>query len=496
MKSIIQQIANQNRERENAQKETVLAEIENPATSNNRRNFLKKTALGGIAIGSLLGLSVEDTIAQTTANVSRSSSPSNLKITDMRYALTSVLGGTAIIRIDTNQGIYGLGEVRDGADVRYALMLKSRILGLNPCNVEMIFKIIKQFGGHGRLGGGVCGVEMALWDIAGKAYGVPAYQLLGGKYRDSIRLYADTPEAKSPEEQLTLIKYRTEDQGYTWLKMDLSIGELKGIPGTLVNSKFWEENQNLSQWGGSNYMSYANTKHPFTQIQITEKGLEELAKIAENVRNLVGYEIPISTDHYGHFDVNNGIRLGRAVEKYRLAWMEDIVPWEYTDQWRTLTDALETPMLTGEDIYLLQGFKALIDNKAVDIVHPDLATSGGLLETKRIGDYAEEHGIAMAMHQAGTPVSFMANVHCVAATQNFLALEHHSVDLPWWEDLVKMTDGNPIIKKGFAPVPESPGLGIELNEDVVKEHLHAKDKSFFAPTNEWNEKRAHDRTWS
>lgn len=496
MKSIIQQIANQNRERENAQKETVLAEIENPATSNNRRNFLKKTALVGIAIGSLLGLSVEDTIAQTTANVSRSSSPSNLKITDMRFALTSVLGGTAIIRIDTNQGIYGLGEVRDGADVRYALMLKSRILGLNPCNVEMIFKIIKQFGGHGRLGGGVCGVEMALWDIAGKAYGVPAYQLLGGKYRDSVRLYADTPEAKSPEEQLKLIKYRTEDQGYTWLKMDLSIGELKGIPGTLVNSKFWEENQNLSQWGGSNYMSYANTKHPFTQIQITEKGLEELAKIAENVRNLVGYEIPISTDHYGHFDVNNGIRLGRAVEKYRLAWMEDIVPWEYTDQWRTLTDALETPMLTGEDIYLLQGFKALIDNKAVDIVHPDLATSGGLLETKRIGDYAEEHGIAMAMHQAGTPVSFMANVHCVAATQNFLALEHHSVDLPWWEDLVKMTDGNPIIKKGFAPVPESPGLGIELNEDVVKEHLHAKDKSFFAPTNEWNEKRAHDRTWS
>jgi L-alanine-DL-glutamate epimerase-like enolase superfamily enzyme len=161
-----------------------------------------------------------------------------------------------------------------------------------------------------------------------------------------------------------------------------------------------------------------------------------------------------------------------------------------------MTDALETPTTTGEDIYLLQNFKPLIDIHAVDIVHPDLASSGGLLETKRIGDYAEEHGIAMAMHQAGTPVSFMANVHCAAATQNFLALEHHSVDLPWWEDLVKMTDGKPIIVKGFAPVPESPGLGIELNEDVVKEHLHAKDKSFFAPTDEWNEKRSHDRIWS
>lgn len=494
MKSIIQQIAAQNKERESNQKEAVLAEIANPATSNNRRNFLKKTALGGIAIGSLIGMSVEDTIAQTTQNVSRASSPSDLKITDMRYALTTVLGQTAIIRIDTNQGIYGLGEVRDGADVRYALMLKSRILGLNPCSVEMIFKIIKQFGNHGRQGGGVCAVEMALWDIVGKAFGVPAYQLLGGKYRDSIRLYADTPEGKSHDDQVEKIRYRIEDQGYTWLKMDLSINELKDIPGALVNHEFWDGAS--GQYDLRQYMGYGNTKHPFTQIQITDKGLEEMVKMVEHTREHIGWDIPISTDHYGHFDLNNGIRLGRAIEKYRLAWMEDIVPWEYTDQWKTLSDALETPMLTGEDIYLLGGFKPLIDIHAVDIVHPDLATSGGLLETKRIGDYAEEHGVAMAMHQAGTPVSFMANVHCAAATQNFLALEHHSVDLPWWESLVKMTDGQPIIKKGFAPVPESPGLGIELNEDVVKEHLHAKDKSFFAPTDEWNDKRSHDRTWS
>jgi len=494
MKSIIQQISDQNKEREAAQKEVVKAEIANPATSNNRRNFLKKTALGGIALGGLMHLSIEDTIAQTTQTVSRASSPSELKITDMRYALTGVLGQTAIIRIDTNQGISGLGEVRDGADVRYALMLKSRILGLNPCNVEMIFKIIKQFGGQARQAGGVCAVEMALWDIVGKAYGVPAWQLLGGRYRDSIRLYADTPEGKSHEDQTAKIKYRIEDQGYTWLKMDLSINELKNIPGALVNHEFWDGAS--GQYDLRNYMGYGNTKHPFTQIQITDKGLEELAKIAEHTREHIGWDIPISTDHYGHFDLNNGIRLGKAVEKYRLAWLEDIVSWEYTDQWKTMTDALETPTTTGEDIYLLQNFKPLIDKHAVDIIHPDLASSGGLLETKRIGDYAEEHGIAMAMHQAGTPVSFMANVHCAAATQNFLALEHHSVDLPWWESLVKMTDGNPIIKKGFALVPNSPGLGIELNEDVVKEHLHTKDKSFFAPTDEWNEKRSHDRIWS
>jgi len=499
MKSIIQTIKEQNKTREQGEAAAIQVEINNPRTDNNRRNFLKKSLLGGMAIGGLMSLSIEDTIAQTTSNVSRASSPSDLKITDLRYVLTGVLGNTAIIRIDTNQGIYGLGEVRDGADVRYALMLKSRILGMNPCNVEMIFKSIKQFGGPSRQAGGVCGVEMALWDLVGKAYGVPAWQLLGGRYRDKVRLYADTPEAHSPEEQLKLIKYRTEDQGYTWLKMDLSIGELKGIPGTIVNSKFWENaSGDLAQWGDqSNYMSYGNTQHPFTQIQITEKGIEELAKIAEHTRSLVGYEIPLSTDHYGHFDLNNGIRLGRALEKYRLAWMEDIVSWELTDQWKTMSDALETPLLTGEDIYLLKNFKPLIDIHAVDIIQPDLSTSGGLLETKRIGDYAEEHGIAMAMHQAGTPVSFMASVHCAAATQNFLALEHHSVDLPWWESLVKTTDGRQLITKGFANVPLSaPGFGIELNEEEVKKHLHPKDKSYFAPTNEWDDKRSHDRVFS
>src|ERR1700748_2289963 len=194
--------------------------------SNSRRGFLKNAGMGGLALGGLFNLSFEDRVAQTTANVRRAAAPSDLKITDMRYAVVQNVGRTAIIRIDTNQGIYGLGEVRDGADERYALMLKSRILGQNPCNVEMIFKMIRQFGGPSRQAGGVCGVEMALWDLCGKAYNVPAWQLFGGKYRDKIRLYADTPEASSPEEQRKLIRFRLEEQGYTWLKMDVGIEEI------------------------------------------------------------------------------------------------------------------------------------------------------------------------------------------------------------------------------------------------------------------------------
>jgi L-alanine-DL-glutamate epimerase-like enolase superfamily enzyme len=496
MKEIIKKIAEENKELESQEALRYQAEMDCPSTSTDRRNFLKKTAIGGITLAGMMGLNIGDTIARTTSKVSRASAPSDLKITDLRYALTTVLGGTAIIRIDTNQGIYGLGEVRDGADPRYALMLKSRILGLNPCNVEMIFKIIKQFGGPARQAGGVCGVEMALWDLCGKAYNVPAWQLLGGRYRDKIRLYADTPESNSPEEQLKLVKFRIEEQGYTWLKMDVGINEIAKIPGTLVNQKFWQNNGNLNQWSGD-YMSLANARHPFTQIQITDKGLDEMAKLVDHVRGMVGYDIPLSSDHYGHFDLNNGIRLGKALEKYRLAWMEDIVPWDYPEQWKTITEALETPTITGEDIYLLKDFRPLIDIHATDIVHPDLASSGGLLETKRIGDYAEEHGIAMAMHQAGTPVSFMANVHCAAATQNFLALEHHSIDLPWWEGLVKTTDGRQLITKGFANLPlTAPGLGIELNEEEVKKHLSPKDKTFFAPTTEWDKRMSHDRIFS
>jgi L-alanine-DL-glutamate epimerase-like enolase superfamily enzyme len=494
MKSTLQDIILKNKAREAKAVLERQAEIESPLTHDNRRDFLKKTVLGGISLSAFMGLGIEDTMAETTSKVQRASAPSDLKITDLRYCVTAVMGRTAIIRIDTNQGIYGLGEVRDGADPRYALMLKSRIMGENPCNVEKVFKIIKQFGGPARQAGGVCAVEMALWDLCGKAYNVPAWQLLGGRYRDTIRLYADTPEGKNPEEQKERIRFRTEDQGYTWLKMDVSINEIKDIPGALVNADVLK--QGSSQWQGG-YMSYANTQHPFTGIQITEKGLDELEKIVHDIRELVGYEIPISTDHYGHIDMNNCIRLGQALDKYRLAWFEDMVPWQMWEQHKVITNALNTPNLTGEDIYLLENFKNLIHNRAVDIVHPDLASSGGLLETKRIGDYAEEFGIAMAMHQAGTPVSFMANVHCAAATQNFLSLEHHSVDVPWWESLVTMTGGGKMIDKGYAPVPlTAPGLGIELNEEIVKAHLHSTDKSYFAPTDEWTEKRSHDRTYS
>ncbi|HQG62728.1 MAG TPA: enolase C-terminal domain-like protein [Bacteroidales bacterium] len=460
-----------------------------------RRSFIRKAAMGGIAIGSFMNMPVEETLEQMTSKVQRASRPSELKITDMRVAVINDSGRKPIIRLDTNQGIYGLGEVRDGADERYALMLKSRLLGLNPCNIEMLFRIIKQFGYHGRQGGGVSAVEMALWDLCGKAYGVPVWQLLGGRFRDKIRLYADTPGVNDPQGFAEKLKKRVDEQGFTWLKMDLGIHLVNKTEGNIVNNKFWG---GLAQYDLRDYMGYGNTLHPFTQVQITDKGLEDLEKYVDTIRNAVGYEIPLSSDHFGHFDINNSIRFGEAIEKFRLAWVEDMVPWFDTERWKTVSDALKTPTCTGEDIFMLKdGFKPLLDAKAVDIIQPDLATAGGIMETKKIGDYAEECGVAMALHMAGTPVCFMANVHCAAATQNFLALEHHSVDVPWWANLVIMTGDQPMISKGFANVPlEAPGLGIELNEEEIKKHLLPSAKGYFEPTPEWDQKRSHDRLWS
>jgi L-alanine-DL-glutamate epimerase-like enolase superfamily enzyme len=459
---------------------------------NSRRSFLKKSALVGLSLSAFMNSSLEETMEHSTSKVNRKSSPSDLKITDMRYCTIMNPGRCSIIRIDTNQGISGYGEVRDGADWRYALFLKSRILGMNPCSVEQIFKRIKQFGFHARQGGGVCAVEMALWDLAGKAYNVPAYQLIGGKYRDKVRLYADTPQVKDPDQFAAKMKDRLVGKGFTFLKMDFGIELVKDIPGTIVNSNFWDVGR---QWSNAP-MTYGAALHPLTQVQITDKGLEEIVKYISKVRDAVGYEIPLASDHYGHFDHNNAIRLGKAVEKYRLAWLEDLVPWHLTEHLKDISRAIETPVCTGEDIYLKEEFIKLIDARAVDIVHPDLATSGGLLETKKIGDYAEERGVAMAMHFAGTPVSFMANVHCAAATQNFVALEHHSVDLDWWQDLVKTKDGKPIGEKGFANVPDTPGLGIELNLEVMKQHLDPENKTFFDPTPDWDKVRSWDRLWS
>jgi L-alanine-DL-glutamate epimerase-like enolase superfamily enzyme len=450
-----------------------------------RRSFFKTLGLGAAGALALRGEAAAEAASTfVQSNVKRLSEPSELKITDLRVAVVTGAPMTVpLIRIDTNQGVSGYGEVRDGGSENYALMLKSRILGQNPCNVDRIFRTIKQFGGPARQAGGVCGIEMACMDLAGKAWGVPCWQMLGGRFRDRVRIYADTTETDDPKEQAGRLKARMA-RGITYLKQDFGIDLLKDKPGMLSMPAGIP-----APWGGS------RVQHPFTGVEITDKGLEFLSEWVGTIRSVIGMEVPLSTDHYGHFSVNSGIKLARAMEKWNLAWMEDILPWQYGSLLKQIRDSTTTPVLTGEDIYLKEDFIKLIEMGAVDMIHPDLATSGGLIETKKIGDYAMEHGVPMAMHFAGSPVSYMANVHTAAATENFIALEHHSLDVPWWESLVTPTGDKPLFDKGFAPVSEAPGLGVELNPEAIKAHLRP-GSGYFEPTPQWDKPQGNDRLWS
>jgi L-alanine-DL-glutamate epimerase-like enolase superfamily enzyme len=414
--------------------------------------------------------------------VNQHSRPSDLKITDLRVVnLKGLPMDLSLVRIDTNQGLSGYGEVRDWASKTYALMLKSRILGENPCNVDKVFRKIKQFGFHARQAGGVCGIEMALMDIAGKAYGVPAYMLAGGKFRDKILCYSDTHSEPDGAEMGRRLKERM-DQGFGFLKMDVGIGLLRKVPGALI--------------APPGMLDIYTVMHPFTGIQITQIGIDWLCDYVEKVRSIIGYEVPLAVDHFGHLGLESCIRLGQALDQYSLAWYEDMVPWQFTDMYVRLSQSVTTPICTGEDIYLKDGFKPLFEKRAVAIIHPDPATSGGILETKKIGDLAQEYGVAMAMHMAGSPVAAMAAVHIAAATENFLVLENHSVDIPAWNRLVTGLP-NPLIQRGYIQVPETPGLGFaDLDEAEVRQFMDPRDPGYFEPTDAWDKEHSADRLWS
>ena len=406
------------------------------------------------------------------------SSPSDLKITDIRYAVVWSNYDYPIIRIDTNQDVYGIGEVRDAGHPENALQFKSMLLGQNPCNIDMIVRAMKPFGNWGREGGGVSGIEIALWDLIGKVYGVPCYQFLGGKYRDKVRIYADTPEPEEPTPEAYAQRVLGRKRmGLTFIKFDARLRTLDEVEGGTVGQSTKFEYR-LGMWQrapGSGRV-----------IKVTDKGIARVAEIVATVRETVGWDVSLCIDHFGHgyLTAKEVIKLGRTLEPYGLAWMEDPMPWDDVDGHKRVTDAINVPIAAGENVYLWEGFREFIEKRAIDIIHPDLLTSGGMLETKRIADYAECYGLPTALHFAGSPIAFMANLHTAAAIPSFVALEHHGLDLPFWSDLVTGL-ADPLLEDGYVTVPDKPGLGVDLNYEGIKACL--RDFSgLFEPTDYWN----------
>jgi len=428
----------------------------------NRRRLLA----GGAAIAGIFKMTEAEAGAQgRREGFNRNSAPSQLKITDMRSVLVASNYDYPIIRIDTNQGIYGLGEVRDAGREGTALVLKPHLIGKNPLNIEPLLDNIRIFANHQRMGGGYSAIDMALHDIAGKVYGVPAWRLIGSKYRDKIRIYCDTDQSKDPRIFAERLKKRRQ-AGFTCFRMDLGTNLVADRPGAIN--------------------SYRTA---------TEKGLGYLCEYIQAVRDEIGADAPLATDHFGALTLKDSIRYARAFEKYDLAWAEDMIQvghlgpgGDAPKNWRAykeLKESTTTPINTGESLFgLEEGFQEFIDNQALDIIHPDPLTAGGIRETRRIGDYAAMHGIKVAIHFAGSPVGCLASVHMAATLKDMLAMENHAVDIPWWGDLVT-GPGKPIVDRGFITAPDTPGLGVELNEPAVKEHI--RKGGYFEPTPQYDD---------
>ncbi len=403
------------------------------------------------------------------------SKPSELKITDLRTAVVASNYDYPIVRLDTNQGVYGIGEVRDAGHAENALQFKSMLLGQNPCNVDMIYRDMKHYGTWGREGGGVSGIEMALWDLVGKVYGVPCWQLLGGKYRDRVRLYADTPEPTEPTpEGYAQRVLQRKKMGLTFIKFDIT-PDVFG--DAFIGSPTRHELPNSHRWD-------APGTGPVTRL--SDRGIKKIVDIVSAVREAVGWDVSLCIDHFGHgrLTAKEVIRLAAALEPFGLAWLEDPMPWYDVAGHKKVTEAINIPVAAGEVLYLWDGFREMIETRAVDIIHPDLLTSGGMLETKKIADYAERYGIPTALHFAGSPIAFMANVHTAAAISSFVSLENHALDLPFWTSLVTGMD-DPFMEDGYTRVPDKPGLGVDLNLEGIKENLRSPS-GLFEATDYWN----------
>ncbi|MGA1997155.1 MAG: mandelate racemase/muconate lactonizing enzyme family protein [Bryobacteraceae bacterium] len=429
-----------------------------------RRSIFKMVA-GSAAFGAALGSSGESAHAEPlqTGGVNKNSAPSQLRITDMRAIRIATNYDYPIIRIDTNQGVYGLGEVRDAGNEGMALVLKAHILGKNPLNIEPILDSVRNFTNQRRFGGGYSALDFALHDIAGKVYGVPAWRLIGSQYRDRIRCYCDTTESSSPKIYAERMAKR-QKLGFTFFKMDI-------VPGMIAKRP-----------GGLNTRGVA-----------TAKGLEMYGEHIQAVRDAIGWDQPLAADHFGPLDLNDSIRHARFFEKYELAWAEDLLQvgalgtGDAPRNWRAykeIKEATVTPINTGESLFgLEEGFRPLIENNAVDMIHIDPLSAGGIRESKRISDFASMFAIPTAIHFAGSPVACMACVHMISTLKDFVAMENHAVDIPWWGDLVNGVP-KPIIQSGYIPVPTAPGIGVELNEDVCKEHLRVP--GYFEPTPQYD----------
>ena len=401
--------------------------------------MLKGAALP--ALGSLSALALPKLAAAIETNSTPAQRP-KLKITDIRTAQVMVHGPQTHIRVYTDQGIYGQGEATDAAIGTVSLIRswKRMLVGRDPLDVEAIWERIRTNGIFAGAQGGqyvtaMSGLEIALWDLAGKALGLPVYRLLGGKFRDKVRIYCDSdmddPTGEESARKLPWIK----QQGFTAMKIDL------------------DDARDPARFDAVNWTA-------------SNGEIDRMVKWVAHVRESIPANMDLACDMHGRYDAPTGKKVAKALEPYRLMWLEEPVPPDNMDAMADIRHSTSTPIACGENIYMRWGYAKLFQMEAVDIIQPDFQKVGGLAEAKKVANMAQAYFVPVAPHCVVSPIGVMATAHACTAYPNFLACEWHWINhLDLWKNWVKEGE---IIINGYVTPTDKPGLGVEMNEDVAK----------------------------
>jgi len=405
-----------------------------------------------------------------------------VKIVDLKCAL---FGNSPVVRICTDEGVDGYGQIEWSLPQMAAVvpMYRDVLLGEDPTNIEHCLAKIRRSGGFKPWGSVVSAIDIALHDLTGKFYGMPVYKLLGGKRRDKVRVYnggvrsgpggigrEDYPTRGSqPEDYAARMEWmKAAPEGFTIIKEGVAYHDFmtQVVPGVMLGEQ------------------RSGPTHP-NRGPLTEVGINHILTCVQAMKDVLGDQVGLALDMGPGWTLSDAIRVMRAIEPLNILWGEDLlsgnfVPWVHAKEYLELTRATATPTHTGEQIYLRENFRELIEKQAVRVIGPEVLDVGGMLEMKWIAEFADLYGIQIAPHGVHDGVfGLAALVHvCASLPDNFIAFEYPVAEHAWWYDIVKGLPEN-IVVDGFIDVWDAPGLGIEFDQEAASEHLRPEDRDFF-----------------
>ena len=378
-----------------------------------------------------------------------------MKITSVKTAATRGHGMHLWVKVETDAGVTGMGECVHGGTQAIAIIqyLQPKLIGRDPFAIDALFEDMRRShvfdgGNAGALITALTGIEIALWDLKGKALNTPVVELLGGRFRDQIRVYADCQvEPGMDFDEIKKVVEGVVEKGFNALKIDLDIGAYttgRQFDRALLRDKF-------------NYTA-------------SEREHELMLEMVDMVTEAAGPDMAVAADVHTRLDVPSAIRLARDLEPYHLMWLEEPVPAENVDAMREVTRSTTTPICSGENLYLRHGFRDLLEKQAVNIIMPDIPKCGGLSECRKIANMAEIYYIPFAPHNVSSPIGTLASAHVCASVPNFLVLEFHWLHRDYWTTIIKEKED--IIKDGFITIGDRPGIGVELDEEVGRQYQY------------------------